>query len=141
MGEIILCGEGEELRVLAVLESPVTLKVLLYLNKHICLAQTMLRRTGHLINQWNFLGKHLASDVLIFFPLWKNVISSGDMGSCCWFLLFGPCCCNNGGEQISFRALLRHCAPELNLKAAELINREKMSCFTVFLQDVERETS
>ena len=48
--DYFLSGKGRELRVLAFLESLVTLKGVLYLNKQTHLVQTILQRTRHLIN-------------------------------------------------------------------------------------------
>lgn len=77
----------------------------------------------------------------VFFPLWKNIAASGAMGSCCWLVLsLIHVVAGNSREQISLGALYIHCAQETG-KAAEPINKKKMSCSTVSSQDMEGDTS
>lgn len=95
---------------------------ILYLNIQSCLPQTILLRTRHRINKWNFPDEHLYSFI---FPLGKNITASGDMDSCRWLVLsLVHVVAGNNREQICLGALHIHCAQQME-KAAELIDRKK----------------
>lgn len=72
------------------------------------------------------------------FPPWKNIIASGDTGSCWWCVLWSMLLQVAVGRSL---CMLIKALCTANREGSVLINRDKVSCSAVFPQDMERDTS